>query len=227
MITLNLLPDIKKEYLRSQRIKRLFIVGAVIVSGAFVALAVLLAIFVFGAQRLHLSSIQSDIDEAVTTLQNQPDLDKIVTIQKQLEALPQLHAEKPAADRLLEYLSKLVPQDISLTRLQMTLFEDYEATLTGFGSEPKAVNVFVDTLKNATFTHSGDQTVNPFSQVVLDGITVDENEGTSYRIILTFDPILFDNTVTDGELNVPNITTSASVQGRPDIFQEPSEEEQQ
>lgn len=230
MITLNLLPDIKKEYLRSQRIKRLFVAGAALVSGGFIALVVLLGLFVFGAQKLHLSRVQSDIDEAANTLQSQPDLDKVVTIQKQLDSLPGLHEQKPAADRLLGYLNTVVPKDISLTGVEITLYDGEDVTISGLGNDPKAVNIFVDTLKNATFTYIDDsgteQSIEPFSRVVLDSISVDNTEGTTYRINLEYDELIFDNTIKDWELKVPKITTSASVQERPALFESPGEEEE-
>lgn len=229
MITLNLLPDIKKEYLRSQRVKRLFIVGAVLVTSAFVAVVILLSLFVFGAQNLHLNGVQGDIDEALENLQSQQDLSKVITIQKQLEALPDLHDERPAVDRLFGYLARVVPEDITLSQVEMQ-FEDSEtAELNGAGPDPKAINTFVDTLKNASFTYSIDgveTTINPFSSVVLDSVGV-EAEETSYSIILEYDPVLFDNRIEDGKLTVPKITSSTSVQERPVLFQELQSEEEE
>lgn len=220
MITLNLLPDIKKDYLKSQRTKRLFILSAFTVSAAVVGVAVLLGLFVFGAQNLHKSRVQSDIDNALSTLQSQEDLEKIVTIQKQLESLPELHDKKPVANRLFGYLATVVPANIALTEIEVAFDDDNEMTISGKGEDPKAVNVFVDTLKNATFTYNENETTNPFTEVILESVSIDEEDGTNYEITLLFDYILFDNTISGGELTVPKITTTTSVQQRPALFQE-------
>lgn len=226
MIALNLLPDIKKEYLKTQKLKRLFIVGALIASTAFVALAILLAIFVFGLQRLQLSTTQADIDNALAELQSIEDLDKIVTIQKQLDAIPQLHDSKPAADRLFGYLETLVPKDISLSKVEV-MFEESNLSgeLTGTAQSVKAVNVFVDTLKNANFTYEGaEAAIKPFTSVVLSNSTVEGAE-VAYTISVKFDALLFDNTLSSAKLTVPNITTTTSVRERPALFDGDSNED--
>lgn len=226
MIRLNLLPDIKKEYLKTQRFKRLFVVGSLVTSLAFVTLAILLALFVFGVQRLQLSQAQSDIDSSLSQLQSIEDLDKIVTIQKQLEALPGLHQAKPAADRLFVYLGSIVPTDVSLSKADFFLTGDLVgAEITGSAPDPKSVNVFVDTLKNAEFTYEGaESSIRPFTSVVLADPAVEDDE-VVYRINIKFDPLLFDNTLSGAKLSVPNITTSSSVQDRPRLFDGSAEEQ--
>lgn len=224
MISLNLLPDIKKEYLRSQRTKRLFLLGSFLVTGAFVAVTVLLGTFVLAGQNTHKNRVQNDIDEALNRLQSEENLEKIVTIQNQLNVLPGLHDGKPDTGRLFGYLKEIVPNNIALNQLEVKFEDDNEFIIAGKGENPKAVNVFVDTMKNASYTYNGEETVNAFSGVVLENISVDSEEGTSFEIVLTFDELLFDNTVTDGKLSVPKITTSTSVKERPTLFQETEEE---
>lgn len=224
MISLNLLPDIKKEYLKTQRLKRLFVMGSFIISAGFVALAILLAIFVFGVQRLQLSTVQSDIDSSLDQLQSVEDLDKIVTIQKQLGSLPELHEEKPSVDRLFNYLSMLVPNDVRLTEIELIFDDELRGELNGIAATPKAVNVFVDTIKNAELTYEGAESpIKPFTSVVLEDSIVDDGE-VSYQINIRFDETLFDNTLTDVELSVPNITTTSSVTERPALFDGENEE---
>ena len=220
MITLNLLPDIKKEYLNTQRFKRLFIVGSIVISSVFIAGAVLLALFVFGVQRLQLSNTQSEIDSSLSQLQSVQDLDKIVTIQKQLEVLPGLHNDKPAANRLFGYLSTLVPSSVNLSKVEIMFDADtLGGELSGSAPSPKDVNIFVDTLKNAEFTYTGaDAPIKPFYSVVLADPIVEADEVT-YKISIKFDALLFDNTLQGAKLSVPNITTSNSVTERPSLFE--------
>jgi len=226
MITLNLLPDIKKEYLKTERFKRMFMVGSLLVSLLFVTLTVLLAIFVYGVQRLQLSDVQSDIDNSLVQLQSIQDLGKIVTIQKQLEALPGLHETKPAVDRLFTYLGDMVPPDVSLTKIEFFLSDDQlSAELSGTAPDPKAVNVFVDTIKNVQFAYEGAEApIRPFTSVVLADPVV-EDDIVNYTVAVKFDSLLFDNRLNNARLTVPKITTSSSVTQRPALFSDDSEDD--
>ncbi|HEX9594703.1 MAG TPA: hypothetical protein VF996_01050 [Candidatus Saccharimonadales bacterium] len=226
MIALNLLPDIKKEYLRTQKFKRMFTVGSLIAMAVFVTVTVLLGIFVFAVQRLQLSNTQSDIDGALSQLQSIEDLDKIVTVQKQLEVLPELHKNKPAVYRLFDYLKAVIPNDVSLSKVEFAFLLDGSegGTLTGSAPDPKSVNILVDTLKNAQLTYDGAETsIKPFQTVILDKTNVDDG-GVSYSVIIKFDPTLFDNSLEKAKLTVPKITTSSSVTERPALFNEESED---
>lgn len=219
MIALNLLPDIKKEYLKTQKYKRMFIVGALLVSALFVGLTILLALFVFGVQRLQLSDVQSEIDRSLEQLQSIEDLDKIVSVQQQLESLPGLHESKPATTRLFNYFKVLVPNDVSLSKVDFFFSLDaLNGELTGAAKSAKAVNVFVDTIKNAEFSYEGAESpIKPFTSVLLSEPGVEDNE-VVFKINVKFDPLLFDNTLSGAKLTVPNITTTTSVQERPKLF---------
>src|SRR5690606_13808917 len=136
-----------------------------------------------------------------------------------MDVLPALHDEKPAAGRLFGYLSTLVPSEVKLASLELLLGEDLSGELSGTAATAKAINVFVDTLKNAELTYQGAEApVRPFTSVVLEDPVVEEHE-IAYRIIIKFDALLFDNTLSQVKLTVPNITTSNSVRGRPVIFE--------
>jgi Tfp pilus assembly protein PilN len=206
MVTLNLLPDIKREYLRSQRTKRLFMIGSLLVSGVFVALAVLLAIYVFAVQRLEINGAQSGIDEAHRQLGEVADLEKMLTVQKQLEAMPGLHSQKPAMDRLFDYLSAVVPTSISLSSIDLDISGDSRAEINGFAEDFPSINAFTDSLKSAVVTYEGgDEQIQAFNSVVVESYGVDNNN-TSFRISLQFEPRIFDNTLKGVKMTVPNTT---------------------
>jgi len=215
MITLNLLPDIKREYLRSQRTKRIFMVGSLIVSAGFVALVVLLGIYVFAVQRLEINGAQSGIDEAQRQLNEIPDLEKMLTVQQQLESLPALHNQKPAMERLFTYLAAVVPADISLNSIDLDVSGDSTAEINGFAQDFPSINAFTDSLKNARVTFEGsDEQIQAFNNVVVESYGVD-NSATSFRINLRFEPRIFDNTLKAAKLTVPNI---ANDQFNTDLF---------
>lgn len=230
MIQVNLLPDIKLQYLKSQRVKRLFIVGSLLAAASFAGIATLVGLWV-GAQRLHLGGVQDDINQTVEQLKAEEDLSKIVTIQKQLERLPQLHDSKLAMQRLFDYVGVVVPNEVSLNTLDLDAGDLRNIELRGRTTDIKMVNVFVDTLKNASFSY-GEQPqekISPFSNVRVQTYGLDENtesnDEAAFTILLEFDKIIFDNTVTKYKLSVPSITSSPSVTERPSsLFAEPPEE---
>jgi hypothetical protein len=216
MISLNLLPDVKKEYLKSQRTKRLFIVLSVLISVVSIGLVVLMGAFVVG-QRVHLGNVQGDIDKAIEQVQSEQDIDKVLTIQKQLDQLNALHDKKYATTRLFEYIKVLVSNDISLNSFELDN-GDTSVVIKGFGKDFPSVNTFSDTLKNAEFSYkSGEeiQTLKPFSGVTLSSISPEDEEETVFDIKMLFDPIIFNNTLEQVKLTVPNITSSPSVTERP------------
>lgn len=229
MININLLPDIKQQYLQSQKAKRLFIIGSLLVTAVFVSVTLLVGAWT-GAQRLHLQRLQSDIDQASQQLEQQTDLAKIVTVQNQLNALPPLHDSKLALHRLSGYLGKVVPTNVRMTSLLLGSGDSGTSMeIHGQTVDAKSVNVFADTLKNATYTYGSDKTqIVPFTNVQVTSIAIatnsEEGGDTSFVITLNYDPLIFDNTHDEFELKVPNITSSPSVTERPgDLFAEPEE----
>lgn len=233
MIQVNLLPDIKLQYLKSQRVKRLFIVGSILAAAVFAAVAILVGLWV-GAQRLHLSGVQNDIDQTVEQLKAEADLSKIVTIQKQLERLPELHNAKLAMHRLFDYIGIVVPNEVSLNTLELDAGNALSMEIRGRTTDIKMVNVFVDTLKNANFRYGEgfDTEVKPFNDVRVQTYGLDDSssnkEGAAFTVLLVFDSVIFDNKIDNLELVVPSITSSPSVTERPgNLFVAPPEDEEE
>lgn len=229
MIQVNLVPDVKQKFLRAQRMKRVILVGSMFLSAIFVGLVVLMFMYVNIVQTRHKTNLQADIDESITAIQSKPDIDKVLTVQKQMETLPSLHTNKPKLSRLTSYLAQTVPKGVTISSLQVN-FETNEFLIEGNGTNVRDVNVFADTLKNATYSTFIDEQqsepVNAFSNVILDQIATDEQTGlVTYQIKSTFDPIGF---TADARvaLFVPNITSTGSEVDRPKIFKENEQVEQ-
>ena len=139
MITLNLLPDIKKEYLKANRTKSTILTIAFFVSLGVVFAVVLMSLYVLGVQRLQISNSQDSIDKSIITLQTTEDLDKTITIQNQLNALPALEESTIAANRLFDYLTIVTPNDVSLNTVIID-YQSYTVEVRGTGKDFKAVN---------------------------------------------------------------------------------------
>lgn len=225
MIQLNLLPDVKLEYIKTRRIKRLVMLVATIVTGASVAILVLLFVATNILQRQHMSNLRTDIEDKSQELEEQEDLNKILTVQNQLNVLDELHAQKPAAGRLGRYLGQVVPSGISIAKFEAD-FSVHTISFEGSAASLSVVNQFIDTLKFTTFT-ADDETGDAFSNVVLanfqrtDGTQSESEDPVSYEITLSFNPIVFDNTL-NVRLAIPEAITTQSAD-RPDpntLFQD-------
>lgn len=227
MIQFNLLPDVKLQYLKSQRYKRLVMSISMIAGSASLAVFILLFFAVNVVQKQHMKNLDKDIKASSSKLQSIPDLDKILTVQNQLNSLPALHDQKPAVTRLFSYLTMVTPNDVTIS----TLTVDYTQNTIRFeGKAPElgVVNKFVDTLK---FTQlSGDDPSltgrEAFTNVVMSNFGRSE-DGAVYQIDLVFEPVIFDNTKS-ARLNVPSLVTTRSSTERPAaLFEESSEEKRE
>ena len=227
MTQLNLLPDIKLEYLRTNRNKRLVIGVSLIVIASSIGILLLLGSIVYVFQKKNLSDLNADITTYNNQLKNTPDLDKVLTIQNQLNALTGLHEGKPVASRLTSFLTQLTPTTVSITQLDADFVEN-SLSITGSAESLDFVNTYADTFKFTTYqavdaqgTAAGDGT-KAFSNVVLSQFSRD-SDGADYTITLNFDPLIFKNT-SEIKLTVPKIVSTRSMTEQPtDLFESPQE----
>ena len=210
MIQINLLPDVKVEYLKSKRMRRLVMGGSLIAIIASFGIVAFIGSYAYGVQKAQLASLNSSIAKSTAEIKKIDNLDKILTIQNQLKTLDEAHSGKPAMTRLFTFLPQLTPTDVQISDLGVT-YETSAMTIKGTAKNVESVNKFVDTLKFTTFTVDNDpnSSKKAFNSVVLSKIGVSP-KGVDYSLDLNFDPKLFDITVTSVELTVPKITTTRS-----------------
>ncbi len=222
MIELNLLPDVKLEYLKAQRVRRLVLSVSIIVSLAAIVLLVLLLGY-DGLQKKHLSDLNGNIASETGKLQGEPNINQILTVQNQLESLTSLHNDKPAASRLFNYLNEVTPATVSINDFSID-FTQQTITLTGAANTLSSINQYVDTLKYTQYTSGSSKTSGmAFSNVVLSsfGITsgaTDPSQAASYTITLSYDKDIFDITQ-NIKLTVPSeVVTRSGTQQPTDLF---------
>jgi Tfp pilus assembly protein PilN len=213
MIQFNLLPDVKLEYVKTQRTKRFLTLVSVLVSVVGLALLVIAIVFVDVVQKKSLSDENNDITRYSSQLRNIPNLNKILTVQNQLSTLTSLHDQKPVTSRLFNYVSEVTPPQASLDQLAVDFATN---TITFGGSAPSldVVSTFTDTLKATTYSVSGSGSKSAFTDVVLASFGRDQN-GASFTISCSFDPAIF-NTDNSINLTVPqgsNANLSSVFQG--------------
>jgi len=201
MIQFNLLPDVKLEYVKTQRTKHLLTLVSFCVSAAGIAILLLAFVSVDVVQKKSLHDLSGDITKYSAQLKDVKDLDKILTVQNQLSTLTSLHDQKPVTSRLFTYISQLTPGHASLNQLSVDFVGN---TLSIGGTAPTldTVSTYTDTLKNTNYTLEGEGKLIPaFSKVVLSAFGRDQ-AGTTFTISCSFDPAIF-NVANNITLRVP------------------------
>lgn len=222
MTQFNLLPDIKLEFMRVKRLQRTIMTISIAVTIVAFVLFIFMLLNIMFIQKSHITNLTGDIEKANNNLKATQGLDQILTVQNQLNSLDEAHGKKPAADRVLGYVSQVTPKEVSLDTVSVD-FVEQTVTLAGSSSSLEAANQLINGLKFSTFTvkdEPSDDTRLPFSEVAYKDFSKTDAEAgkepVSFTIGFKFDPVIFDNTkaVT---LVVPSQTTSPSLTDRPNI----------
>jgi hypothetical protein len=197
MIQLNLLPDVKLEYIKAQKQRRLFVTLSVLVTVAAIAILIVTLTISF-LQQQHLNGLSDDIKKKSTELKEQKDINRILTVQNQLDSLTALHASKPAITSTFTYINQVTPVSVSISNFVVD-FTEKKITITGGADSLSSVNKYVDTLKLAKYKESDADSQKAFTDVVLKSFdlntdTDDKSQAAKYTIEMTFEDILFDIT---------------------------------
>lgn len=224
MIEFNLLPDIKLEYLKTEKTKRLVFSISLIVAASLLLVLVLLSSALV-LQNRQVSNNNKAIKNYSQQLTGTADINKVLTIQNQLKTIVNLYNQTPEATRLYNYLPQLVPQSASVSHLTVD-FSTATIKISGAAPKLEVINTFADTLKFATY--SVDQqsaTKKAFPSVVLQSFTRDPSSA-SYNFSISFDPALFDRSHTVRLVVPSNYISTRSFTELPSssLFNSPSPE---
>lgn len=192
MIQFNLLPDVKQEYIRTQRIKRLVMMVSFIASGAAIFVLLVLLSSVYLVQKKSISDLNKNIHSTNGTFKNIANIGDILTVQSQLNSLSSLHEQDPVASRLFGYLAQLTPQQATISDLKVD-YVGHTMSVSGNAPSLDVVNTFVDGLKFTNYSLAGQSGTSPaFSTVVLASFSRNAQTAT-YTVTFNFDPAIFDD----------------------------------
>lgn len=230
MIQFNLLPDVKIEFIRTRYRKRLIILIAAVASGITLFIFLVLFLYVRVNQPKHMGDLDKDIKSNLSKIQQTPDLDKILTIQNQLNSLPDLHDKKVVSSRLFSYLTQLTPDTATISDVDVD-FTNNILTIKGNADGLITVNKFADTLKFTDYkvNDEGGASGKAFKDVVLQNFNVatgGPNNKATYELNMSFEPAIFAQVkkINEGAtepvtLNVPKIISTRSATETPtDLF---------
>lgn len=204
MIQFNLLPDVKLQFVKTQRTKRLLTLISILVSIGSLTVLVLSFLTVNVVQKKSMSDLNNDVAKYSSQLKNIKDLDKILTVQNQINTLSSLHDQKPVTSRLFGYIGQVTPVNASLTKMTLD-YSNQSLALGGSAPSLDVISTYTDTLKATMYKLAGSNTsTHAFKDVVLSSFGRDD-KGATFTITCTFDQAIFDtkNNVT---LVVPQTT---------------------
>ncbi len=157
MIEINLIPDVKEELIRAQRVRNSVVTIAIFAGIVAVGITVVLALYVFGAQTVRGVIADSQITSENKKLQDVPDLGKTLTIQNQLSKLASMHAKKHINSRLLVLLGTIIPKvpnQVAISNFEL----DTDANLITIEAQAPngypALEVFKKTINATKFEYS-------------------------------------------------------------------------
>jgi hypothetical protein len=231
MIQFNLLPDVKLQYIRARYRQRIVVAISLVTTGVCLAIFILLILFVRVAQTKELSDLSKDITTSKNKLEGTKDLDKVLTIQNQLNSITGLHDQKVISSRLLDYLTKLTPLQATISDVDSDFTVGVnKMTIKGNADALSTVNKYADTLKFTVYPKTVDNKsteVKAFSNVTLKSFSIgtatsvaSASKGIGYELSFNFDPDIFANTkdADPPELIVPKIITTRSETEKPAVL---------
>lgn len=230
MIHFNLLPDVKRDFLKAKRdqakVISISILSVLIVGG----LTVLLAVWVYAVQAIHINLLTQNIKDHVTEIESIADVNKYVTLQNQLANLSKLHNDKNDFSRLLAMLPTLNPKspnNVALSSLTLST-EETTIMLEGQVSDFTGLVTFRDILQNAELEYRASTEATEVAKEQLFSVVTIVEQGmsktaagsavVSFKILVAYNPAAFMGSSKDVAVHVPKLETTPSKQGSPSLF---------
>lgn len=187
MIEINLVPDVKQELIKAQRIRSSVVSLAIIIGIAAISLVVVLAIFA-GGQSVASGFADRSIESESEKLQDVEDISNMLTIQNQLTMLSEQHDNKLINSRLFDILAAVNPPSPNNIRVSSLRQDPELGVLTIEGSASNgyaAVEAFKKTLLSAQveFTQDSEPSSVPLTSVVNIADTSYGEDASGQRIL--------------------------------------------
>jgi hypothetical protein len=159
MIEINLVPDVKRELLRAQKIRSNVIYIAIIIGIAAASIVVLLGIWVFIVQTTRGALSDNTIKKEHQKLVNVADLSHTLTIQNQLKLLSNMQSSKHVTSRIFDVLTTInppTPNDIAINKITLDAANSTIIAEAQAANGYPALEVFRKTIAATSFTYTQD-----------------------------------------------------------------------
>lgn len=222
MISINLLPDVKKDLLRVRRERNLVVTVSVIAVGVSVGILLVLGATLGGmtvAKMATESSIESNekkIDDAIKNDQ----LNRYLTIQNQLSQIDGLKGGQQIYSRLMGYLVALNPAAPNNATLQNVILsssgtssssssssaDGITVTLEGSTADFASLNVYKNTLINAQISYEEESDDDADTD---SSSNQDDGEGSGRNNVTENTEAIKENLFTSVEVTESNLSTDS------------------
>lgn len=161
MIEINLVPDVKQELIKAQRIRAAVISISILIGIISVGAVTALAIYAFPVQTLRNVVVDAAIKKGGDQLAGVTDLSKTLTIQNQLTMISSLHDSAPIDSRIFDVLQAIIPPAPNNVQISDLTIDSTSNTITIDGQAANsyaAVEVFKKTIEGALVKYTTDGT---------------------------------------------------------------------
>jgi Tfp pilus assembly protein PilN len=201
MIEINLVPDVKQELIKAQRVRSTVISFSILIGFVSAGIVTLLAVYVFGFQTIRSGLADTAIDDGYKKLSSIEDLSKTLTLQNQLTKISTLHADKKIDSRIFNVLAAIIPPTPNDIKVSTLAIDATAGTIVIEGQAANsyaAVEVFKKTIEVAKvkFTEDGETKEVPLASNVSTGETSYGEDSTGSKVLrfsmtFTYAPELF------------------------------------
>lgn len=130
MIEINLVPDVKQELLRAERVRSIVVSVTILIGIISVGIVLALGLWVFGVQVARGAIHDNNIETESRKLLAVEDLENSLTIQNQLRVLPSLHENKYIDSRLFDMLTTIIPASPNEVTISKTTVSTEDRTIS-------------------------------------------------------------------------------------------------
>jgi len=214
MIEINLIPDVKQELIKAQRVRASVISVAILVGIISVGIVVVLAFWVFAIQTARGILSDNTIKSESQKLSSVQDISNTLTIQNQLNLITQQHDQKNIDSRIFDILTTInpaSPNNIAFNTLAL------DATTNTIKIEGQAVNaypaldIFKKTINATTFqyTQNGQKQSVPLASQMSDSDRSYGQDASGTRVLrftitFTYPKLLFARTAQNAVIVAPS-----------------------
>ncbi len=159
MIEINLIPDVKQELLKAQRVRTSVISMAIIIGIVAIGIVVALAMWVFAVQAARDVISDNTIKSESQKLSKVEDVSTTLTIQNQLSKLSELHDSKHIDSRIFDILNTInpsAPNNVAITKLTLNSSDSTIKVEAQAVNGYPALEVFKKTINGTTFEYVQD-----------------------------------------------------------------------
>jgi len=154
MIEINLVPDVKQELLRAERVRAVVISGAILAGIISLGIVALLAFYIYAVQAVRGGLADDSITKGSEQLAGVEDLSKVLTIQNQLSKISELNDAKKINSRIFDVLFAVTPpapNEVQISNLTINA-DQSQISLEGQTRAFDALEIFKKTIDGAVIT---------------------------------------------------------------------------